>query len=206
MPSFDRIRSRRHDASVFLYAFDLIELSGDDLRRDPDLIAGILNRNGLKTGNGNRWTRGRVTLMRSHPGVQARRMRIWAMESRQSHPQSPRPLFGVSFLMRLNRRAESAEFRSACIEMVPFPCRGEGDHRSMAAHDNELRPSPGRPDLARRQACAARDHNKRMSSRPSTPRRRASLAELLCPLRRQTPNADECQRHVVASLMFHNFL
>jgi bifunctional non-homologous end joining protein LigD len=32
---FDRIRYRRHDASVFLYAFDLIELNGDDLRRDP---------------------------------------------------------------------------------------------------------------------------------------------------------------------------
>jgi ATP-dependent DNA ligase len=29
--SFDRIRYRRHDASVFLYAFDLIELNGDDL-------------------------------------------------------------------------------------------------------------------------------------------------------------------------------
>jgi bifunctional non-homologous end joining protein LigD len=34
-PSFDRIRYRRHDASVFLYAFDLIELNGDDLIRDP---------------------------------------------------------------------------------------------------------------------------------------------------------------------------
>jgi DNA invertase Pin-like site-specific DNA recombinase len=30
-----------------------------------DLIAGFLNRNGLKTGNGNRWTRERVTSMRS---------------------------------------------------------------------------------------------------------------------------------------------
>jgi hypothetical protein len=29
------IRYRRLDASVFLYAFDLIELNGDDLRRDP---------------------------------------------------------------------------------------------------------------------------------------------------------------------------
>ena len=28
-------RFRRHDASVFLYAFDLIELNGDDLRREP---------------------------------------------------------------------------------------------------------------------------------------------------------------------------
>jgi len=35
LPSFNRIRYRRHDASVILYAFDLIELNGDDLRRDP---------------------------------------------------------------------------------------------------------------------------------------------------------------------------
>jgi bifunctional non-homologous end joining protein LigD len=35
MPSFNRIRYRRHDTSVFLYPFDLIELNGDDLRRDP---------------------------------------------------------------------------------------------------------------------------------------------------------------------------
>jgi len=33
--SFDRIRYRQHDASVFLYSFDLLELNGDDLRRDP---------------------------------------------------------------------------------------------------------------------------------------------------------------------------
>src|SRR6266436_7726369 len=32
--SFDRIRHRQHDGDVFLYAFDLIELNGDDLRRD----------------------------------------------------------------------------------------------------------------------------------------------------------------------------
>jgi hypothetical protein len=31
-----------------------------------DLIAGILNRNGLTTGHGNRWTRERVTSLRSH--------------------------------------------------------------------------------------------------------------------------------------------
>jgi bifunctional non-homologous end joining protein LigD len=35
VPSFERILYRRHDASVFLYAFDLIELNGDDLRREP---------------------------------------------------------------------------------------------------------------------------------------------------------------------------
>jgi bifunctional non-homologous end joining protein LigD len=33
--AFDRIRYRHDDAGVFLFAFDLIELDGDDLRRDP---------------------------------------------------------------------------------------------------------------------------------------------------------------------------
>jgi hypothetical protein len=33
---------------------------------NDDLIAGILNRNGLVTGYGNRWTRERVTSLRSH--------------------------------------------------------------------------------------------------------------------------------------------
>jgi hypothetical protein len=33
---------------------------------NDDLIAGILNRNKLRTGHGNRWTRERVTALRSH--------------------------------------------------------------------------------------------------------------------------------------------
>jgi ATP-dependent DNA ligase len=36
--SFDLIRYRRNDTCVFLYAFDLIELNGDDLRRDPLVV------------------------------------------------------------------------------------------------------------------------------------------------------------------------
>ena len=36
--AFDRIRYRRNDNCVFLYAFDLIELNGDDLRRDPLVV------------------------------------------------------------------------------------------------------------------------------------------------------------------------
>jgi ATP-dependent DNA ligase len=35
MPCFDRLRYRRADGHVFLYAFDLIELDGDGLRREP---------------------------------------------------------------------------------------------------------------------------------------------------------------------------
>ena len=32
---FDRLRYRRQDAEVFLFAFDLLELNGQDLRREP---------------------------------------------------------------------------------------------------------------------------------------------------------------------------
>jgi len=35
LPVFDHLRYRRDDRRVFLYAFDLIELDGDDLRREP---------------------------------------------------------------------------------------------------------------------------------------------------------------------------
>src|SRR5262245_4074276 len=35
VPSFDRLRYRRADAAVFLFAFDLIEIDGRDLRREP---------------------------------------------------------------------------------------------------------------------------------------------------------------------------
>ena len=35
VPSFERLHYRRDDARVFLYAFDLIELDGNDLRCEP---------------------------------------------------------------------------------------------------------------------------------------------------------------------------
>ena len=46
---FERIRYRRHDDTVFLYAFDLIEFNGDDLRREPletrkTTLASVLRR------------------------------------------------------------------------------------------------------------------------------------------------------------------
>jgi bifunctional non-homologous end joining protein LigD len=33
--SFDLVRHHRANERIFLYAFDLIELNGDDMRRDP---------------------------------------------------------------------------------------------------------------------------------------------------------------------------
>jgi DNA invertase Pin-like site-specific DNA recombinase len=44
-----------------------------------DLIAGVLNRNGQKTGRGNRWTRERVTALRSH-----HRIPCYSAERKQS--------------------------------------------------------------------------------------------------------------------------
>src|SRR5262245_19159209 len=35
MPVFDRLRYRRQDGAVVLFAFDLLELNGQDLRREP---------------------------------------------------------------------------------------------------------------------------------------------------------------------------
>ena len=57
-----RRRGQRNATSADIVAAvrQLVRIAGDDV------IAGILNRNGLKTGNGNRWTRERVTALRSY--------------------------------------------------------------------------------------------------------------------------------------------
>src|SRR3954451_3448314 len=44
----------------------LADLVGTRRMVTDDLIAGMLNRNKLATGNGHRWTRERVTSLRSH--------------------------------------------------------------------------------------------------------------------------------------------
>ena len=46
---FDRLRYRRQDGRVFLYAFDLLELNGRDMRREPlevrkSALAAVLRR------------------------------------------------------------------------------------------------------------------------------------------------------------------
>jgi bifunctional non-homologous end joining protein LigD len=56
LPEFERIRYRRHDGKVFLYAFDLIELDGDDLRREPlDVRKATLRSLLVKVAPGLRW-------------------------------------------------------------------------------------------------------------------------------------------------------
>ncbi|WMT76519.1 hypothetical protein [Bradyrhizobium sp. Ash2021] len=58
-----RRRGQRNSTSpdIIIAAVRLLVRIAND-----DLIAGILNRNGLVTGHGNRWTRERVTALRSH--------------------------------------------------------------------------------------------------------------------------------------------
>jgi ATP-dependent DNA ligase len=62
-PLLDRLRSRAHDVAVILYAFDLIELDGEDLRPAPlEQRKGKLERllarsdgircSGISTGDG----------------------------------------------------------------------------------------------------------------------------------------------------------
>jgi bifunctional non-homologous end joining protein LigD len=51
LPEFNRLRYRRADASVFLFAFDLLELDGRDPRREPlevrkATLASVLRRAG----------------------------------------------------------------------------------------------------------------------------------------------------------------
>jgi bifunctional non-homologous end joining protein LigD len=54
LSDFDRLHSQAYNDQVFLYAFDLLELNGDDLRREPlEKRKGELER--LKTGWGIRF-------------------------------------------------------------------------------------------------------------------------------------------------------
>ncbi|KOF13204.1 DNA recombinase [Ensifer adhaerens] len=58
---------RRHRGQRNATPDDLIEAVRQlALIANDDVIAGILNRNGLLTGNGNRWTRERITALRSY--------------------------------------------------------------------------------------------------------------------------------------------
>ena len=83
-----RRRGQRNSTSADIIAAvrQLVLIANDDL------IAGILNRNGLVTGNGNRWTRERVTSMRSHyriPVFKPRRGRDRALAQPQQGRAAP---------------------------------------------------------------------------------------------------------------------
>ena len=74
---------------------------------NDDLIAGILNRNKLVTGHGNRWTRERVTSLRSHHNIPVYRPADRRRRTLAQTDQSGRSL-GVS-PKTLRLAAESGE-------------------------------------------------------------------------------------------------
>ncbi|WP_217645825.1 hypothetical protein [Paracoccus homiensis] len=59
-PSLPRLAIDRTSLDIVEAVRQLARIAGDDI------IAGVLNRNGLASGNGNRWTRERVTALRSY--------------------------------------------------------------------------------------------------------------------------------------------
>ena len=63
MPKRRRGQRNSTPADIIAAVRELALIASDDL------IAGLLNRNGLKTGHGNRWTRERVVSLRSHHRV-----------------------------------------------------------------------------------------------------------------------------------------
>ena len=63
LPTRRRGQRNRTSADIIQAVRQLVLIASDNL------IAGLLNRNGLKTGNGNRWTRERVTSIRSETGT-----------------------------------------------------------------------------------------------------------------------------------------
>ena len=60
LPRRRRGQSNAHTATETVAAVRVLVRLGND-----DMIAGVLNRNGLRTGRGNRWTRERVTGLRN---------------------------------------------------------------------------------------------------------------------------------------------
>ena len=75
-----------------------------------DVIAGVLNRNGLKTGNGNRWTRERVTSMRSTHRIPVHRQAEDGVEPWLNLTQAA-SMAGVA-PKTLRRAAERGEIRA----------------------------------------------------------------------------------------------
>ena len=114
-----RRRGQRNSTSADIIAAvrQLVLIASDDL------IAGILNRNGLKTGNGNRWTRERVTSMRSN-------YRIPVFKPAED---------GIEPWLNLEQRRKAPE---DCAQDAPTGCRSRRDrsHPSSVGRTMDLRP------------------------------------------------------------------
>ena len=100
-----RLPLRRHgqrnstSADVIAAVRQLVLIASDDL------IAGLLNRNGLLTGRGNRWTRERVTALRSHHRIPVHRPAEDGLEPWLNLSAAVRLLHVSSKMLRLAAQA-----------------------------------------------------------------------------------------------------
>ena len=110
---------------------------------DSVLIAGLLNRNGLKTGHGNRWTRERVTSSRSHHRIPvfkaaADGVEPWLNLSDAAHvlkiASEARPVCASS------RRRRRRDRRSPPVERRPLDLGARRTHDGHRQIDCRTRP------------------------------------------------------------------
>ena len=115
-----RRRGQRNSTSADIIAAvrQLVLIASDDL------IAGILNRNGLKTGNGNRWTRERVTSMRSN-------YRIPVFKPAED---------GIEPWLNLSNAAKLLRLRPRRSGSPPKPARSKPSIRYRTAHGSSPAP------------------------------------------------------------------
>lgn len=100
-----RRRGQRNSTSADIIAAvqQLVLIANDDL------IAGILNRNGLLTGHGNRWTRERVTALRSHHRIPVFRAAPDGQEPWLNLSKAARTIGVASKTLRLAAEANEVE-------------------------------------------------------------------------------------------------
>ena len=92
---------------------------------NDDLIAGILNRNGLVTGYGNRWTRERVTSLRSHHHIAVYKPADDGIEPWLNLSKAAQLLHVAPRTLRLAAEAGKIEFDSSAAgwSLDLQPCR-----------------------------------------------------------------------------------
>lgn len=142
-----RRKGQRNSTSADIIAAvrELVLIANDDL------IAGILNRNGLVTGHGNRWTRERVTALRSHHRIPVFRTVADGPAPWLNLSQAARHIGVASKTLRI--AAEAGEIKG----IHPLPegpwifCRTELDgsanhHLAKRARQNPKYPKGSHPD------------------------------------------------------------
>jgi hypothetical protein len=120
----------------------LVRIAGDDL------IAGLLNRNSLKTGYGNRWTRERVTSLRSHHKIPVYSQQLRESQGWMTLTQAAATLAVSAKTLRLATERGEVEalhplsdgpwiFKRTALETEAALRLARGIRRTPAGHDSQ---------------------------------------------------------------------